>query len=197
MTLLVGLSGYARSGKNEAANALVNGGWRQAAFADKLRDFLYAVNPKIKTWPDTPPYELRRVIDTWGWEQAKDRFPEVRELLQRTGTEAGREILGENVWVNALFGGFDRENDALVVTDVRFPNEADAIRERGGTLIRVERPGVLPKRASDGTVHRSETALDRYGFDHVIVNDMSVEYLHGQVMLATFAGPQRSLLTRW
>lgn len=176
-SLIVGLSGYARSGKNEAAEALVQFGWRQAGFADKLREFLYAVDPLIPGHYGAGNLRLRTLVDTAGWEYAKVNHPEVRALLQRAGTEAGRKVLGSNVWVDALFRGA-ADAPALVLTDVRFPNEAQAVADRGGVMIRIERPGVGPARDRMGRVHTSETALDDWNFDHTLVNDGSVRDLH-------------------
>jgi hypothetical protein len=95
----------------------------------------------------------------------------VRQLLQELGTEAMRKNLHENVWVNALMADYhpiklSQDNPSYwLVTDTRFPNEAEAIKERGGLLLRIERPGT-----STGS-HASETALDDYPFEYVIVND--------------------------
>lgn len=175
--LIIGLSGYSRSGKNEAAEALVQYGWKQAAFADKLREFLLAVDPVIPGPYGTGNLRLSVLIRDVGWEYAKDHYPEVRALLQRTGTEAGRRLLGPNVWVDALFRELE-DAPAVVITDVRFPNEARAVAERGGVVIRIERPGVGPARDKVGRVHESETALDDWSYDHVLYNDGSVRDLH-------------------
>jgi hypothetical protein len=179
--LIVGLAGYARSGKNEAANVLVGRGWRQAAFADKLKDFVLAMNPLIPGHYGAGTLRLRTLVDRTGWDYAKVTYPEVRALLQRAGTEAGRKVIGADVWVDALF----REHadaPALVVTDLRFPNEAEAVRERGGILIRVTRPGVGPAKDKYGRVHESEVLLDDYDFDHHLINDGSVVDLHKKLV---------------
>lgn len=72
-----------------------------------------------------------------------------RKLLQLLGTEAGRNIIHPNIWVNALFADYpkivDMDDKGLdvyenwIITDVRFPNEAQAIKDRGGIVIRVNR----------------------------------------------------------
>ncbi|MDX3525108.1 hypothetical protein P1P75_01250 [Streptomyces sp. ID05-39B] len=175
--LIIGLSGYSRSGKNEAAEALVRFGWKQAAFADKLREFLLAVDPVIPGPYGTGNLRLSILVRDVGWEYAKDHYPEVRALLQRAGTEAGRKLLGPNVWVDALFRELE-DAPALVVTDVRFPNEAQAVTDRGGVVIRIERPGVGPAKDRIGRVHESETALDDWPFDHLLRNDGSTRALH-------------------
>lgn len=181
-TLLIGLSGYAGSGKDEAAKVLVAGGWRRDAFADRLRTFLYALNPLIPGHVGAGNLRLANVVDAYGWDAAKRTFPEVRQLLQRCGTEAGRAVLGSEVWVDALMREFDPANEALVVTDVRFPNEADAIRKAGGVLVRIERPGVGPNTAPDGSVHQSDVALDGYDFDVTVQNDGDVIDLHERLL---------------
>ncbi|MEU8133267.1 hypothetical protein [Streptodolium elevatio] len=175
---LIGLSGYARSGKDEAAKALVAGGWRQVAFADKVKDFVCALDPMVPSTRGGQPMRLSTVVARRGWDYAKTWYPEVRVLLQRAGTEAGRRILGQDIWIDALFRDI-AEEPAVVISDVRFPNEAQAIADRGGLLIRIERPGVgvMP--------HESETALDDWPFDHVLVNDGTVEDLHRKVVGAT------------
>jgi hypothetical protein len=105
----------------------------------------------------------------------------VRQLLQKLGTEAMRNGLHNNVWVNALFADYkpiklsQDDPSYWLVTDTRFPNEADAITERGGILLRIERPGT-----STGD-HPSETALDDYPFEHVIMNDGDLNDLINKV----------------
>ena len=92
----------------------------------------------------------------------------VRELLQKIGTDALRDNLHQDVWVNALMVDY---NPTLnwVITDTRFPNEAEAIKKAGGIIIRIERPGVKPVNP-----HPSETSLENWKFDHVINNDGSL-----------------------
>lgn len=115
-----------------------------------------------------------------------------RKLLQLLGTEAGREILHPNIWVNALFadyksgyveqgvGWVETENDYpnWIITDVRFPNEVKVIEDRGGVVIRVNRDYKNPLMPDVAIPeHPSETALDDHDFKHVIENDGSIEEL--------------------
>ena len=136
----------------------------------------------------------------------------VRMLLQHFGTEVGR-LIHRNFWVNALFADYnpkgfyhnidDSTNDYdvypnWIITDVRFPNEAEAIKERGGFIIRINRDSpcevcsltisekrgnacrevACPRGRSDykGN-HPSETSLDDYNFDYVIDNNGTIEEL--------------------
>ena len=180
---IIALSGYARSGKDEAARALVEEeGFVQVAFADKLREMIYAINPIVAHVEDenrvSPivgeakplvsvrgtkicehrPMYVKDVIDRYGWGGYKETFygPEIRRLLQRLGTEGGRQTLWDTIWIDAALTGLD-ENAKVVVSDARFFNEFDAVRDRGGYVWRIERPGVGP--VSD---HPSETEAPNY-----------------------------------
>jgi len=177
---LVAFSAYAQSGKDEAAKALAEIGFVRIAFADKLREFLYLLDPVVDfAYPATPEgsgelVRLRDVIDEFGWDGYKQTHyvDEIRPLLQRLGTECGREVLGENTWVDAALNGLDPDGK-YVVTDCRFPNEAQAVKDRGGKIYRIHRPGVGP-----ANNHPSETSLDDWLFDGVIFNDSTVENFH-------------------
>lgn len=117
-----------------------------------------------------------------------------RELLQLLGTEALRNVIHENCHVNSLFADYKAEellnNPQLnvtdysnskfpnwLITDTRFPNEAKAIKDRGGIIIRVERPRPFDHPTELGNTHPSETSLDNYIFDYVIKNDGTIEEL--------------------
>ncbi len=161
---VVGVRGYAGSGKDSVAQVLVSRhGFERAAFADALKKLAYKADPIVS--PDGR--RLSGVIDEIGWDRAKTESPEVRKTLQRLGT-AARDVLGEDVWVDALFRRH-RGARCLVVPDVRLPNEMEAMRARGGRVVRVVRPGVGPVNG-----HISETALDGTEPDAVIENDGSL-----------------------
>jgi hypothetical protein len=98
----------------------------------------------------------------------------VRDFLQRLGTDAIRNGLHTNAWVNALMADYRKidynddeqpEYPNWIITDTRFPNEAQAIKDAGGIVIRVDRPGVKP--IND---HPSEVGLDDWKFDYKIAN---------------------------
>jgi hypothetical protein len=121
----------------------------------------------------------------------------VRQLLQEFGTEACRNNVHPNFWVNALFsdyrysgkvdsieatasdGGYyskqtyNEEFPDWIITDMRFPNELNAIKDRGGITVRVER-GIHPNNPSIAQNHISETALDNATFDYTIDNNGSM-----------------------
>lgn len=184
--ILIGLSGYARSGKDTAAEVLVdNFGFTRVAFADKLREVLYKLNPVVhQDWHTSQTLDyvpntirLQDVIDTYGWDGYKETEygTEIRGLLQRLGTEAGRETLWDSIWVDAALDNLDPEG-RYVITDCRFTNEAQAILDKGGEVWRVSRKGVGPANA-----HASETGLDGWDFDKHLLNDSTVEEFVEQV----------------
>lgn len=139
-------------------------------YASKLKQIgglILGVPPRsfeFREWKEAP------LGGVWG-----DLTP--RLLLQKLGTEGGRELIHENIWVNALFADL-KEDSKWIITDVRFPNEADEIKRRGGYLIRVERD------VADSGNHPSETALDDYeGFDEVIFNESGLLQLIEKVKM--------------
>lgn len=183
---IIGLSGFARTGKDEVAKILVEDhGFTRVAFADKLREMLYALDPIVsvgfsnfggETFHVDSMYSItvQKVIDEHGWNGYKETMygDEIRRLLQRLGTEAGRETLWDSIWIDAAFAGHS-EDAKIVVADARFYNEFDAVRARGGQIWRIERPGVGP--LND---HASETeATDYPYFSYNINNEGTLEDL--------------------
>lgn len=195
---LIGMIGRRRSGKDTFAKTLVEElDFRRVAFADPLRDAALALDPIVG--PTSLPgdlvpsyHRLSEVIDTLGWEVAKDFAPEVRRILQALGTDAIRKLDDEfwvriamervgdlqtgmthSGWSGRVVRSFD--GHSVVVTDCRFPNEAEAIRQAGGVIVRVERPGATE--AAEEDLHASETALDDYPEDYVVPNTGTLEDL--------------------
>lgn len=164
--MIIGLTGYAQSGKDTVANILVrNYSFTRIAFADPIRDFLYAVNPMAGGEP------IRIRVDSDGWDKAK-RHPEVRRLLQSVGLTA-RTQFGQDFWVYQAISKMEQAQvNRIVVTDVRFTNEAKTLKELGAQLWRIKRVGVG---AVNG--HVSETELDTYPVDQTFANNGSIEDL--------------------
>lgn len=176
--MIIGLSGYARSGKDEAAKGLEFFGFQRVAFADKMREFLYVLNPLVMGTTEMP-VRLKYVVDRYGWDGYKETpwGKDMRELMQRLGTDCGREMLYDSVWVDAALDDYRTGKiRSAVISDVRFPNEAEAIKELGGFVVRVVRPGVYPANG-----HESETALDFWDFDDRVLNNSTIEVLHERV----------------
>jgi hypothetical protein len=168
--MLIGFSGVAQSGKNSCADILcAEHGFQQTAFADPLREAMLRLNPYIDQ-----NVRLASTVERYGWEFAK-KYPECRALMQRMGTEVGRELFGQNFWVDLCLSKINGETD-VAITDVRFKSEASAIKANGGKLVRITRTGFGPING-----HRSETELDDYAFDAYINNDGSLPQLSEKV----------------
>lgn len=163
---IVGLSGYARTGKDTVADILVEDfGYRRITFADRLKNFIAAVFP-----------EVAARVDAVGWEEAKEQI-EVRRALQAVG-QAAKEHIHPDVWIISALGDMSiYEGERLVITDVRFFNEADVVTDRNGMMVRICRDGVGP--ANDDA---SEISMDRYDrYFAVIPNDGSIEDLRSKI----------------
>lgn len=181
--LMIFLNGNIGSGKNEVARYLSSRyGFSQYAFGDKIREGLYALNPSVVG------RGLQDVVDTVGWDRAKREVPEVRRLLQVFGTEAGREIHGENAWANLVNATMNPCNDSrpAVVSDLRFPSEFEYFKERYGAwskfliqIIHITKPDVTNQEA-----HVSESMdveAEFPGYVRELSNDGDIKDLHAKV----------------
>jgi len=159
---LIGLSGYKQSGKGVLANHLIDQ-WSFVRFewSGRLKAALSAMGVEDDFLHGGRKEEIVPVFN------ATSRF-----LMQTLGTEWGRDLVDKDLWVNLCcihdIEPALRANRSVVLEGTRFPNEVQAIRDRGGIVIHVTRPGC----GSDG--HRSEILPD---FDLEIVNDGSKEDL--------------------
>lgn len=177
---IIGLNGVARAGKDTIADILRNlYGHEPKSFSEVLNQALVNLNPWLVFVTDfgrkTGSIRYADYVEEHGYEKAKET-PEVRRLLQAMGTEVGRNLLGADIWVDAMFNDVEAWGKTAIV-NVRFPNEYQAVKDVGGVVWRVERPGFEP---SNG--HISDTALDGYEFDAVIQNDGTVHDLAEKVM---------------
>lgn len=164
---LVGLCGAAGVGKDTVAEVLVREhGFRRMAFADPIKDALAAM--------------LGGLFLTRAHSHDNKELPieglgvSYRMLVQTLGTEWGRQMIGEDFWVAILRRRLAIEVDAttpVVVSDVRFANEAAWVREFG-VLWHIRRPGVAPVRA-----HASEAGIVPRNGEPVLMNDGSLNDL--------------------
>lgn len=174
---IVGLVGKKRSGKDTFAQRLVDEhGFVRIAFADALRDCALYLDPIVGTEDDAgrEPLRLSRLVDRDGWEAAKD-CGEVRRTLQNFGI--GIRRLDPEFWIGTALSRLpEHDGRPVVITDVRFRNEAQAIKEqphRMGWLVRITRPGM-----DRSDTHVSEVEQDSIAVDAEICNDQNVEQLH-------------------
>jgi len=168
---IIGLTGYAQSGKDTVANILVEKyGYKKIAFADKIRDFLYAMNPLVAC---SPSGYLQGLVDLVGWDKAKQE-PQVRMLLQNVGV-AAREVIAEDIWIISALANVGVD-DKIVIADVRFENEAEILKSLGGQIWRVKRLGVEAVNR-----HISETQMDGYKVDQIFINNGTIEDLENLI----------------
>ena len=169
--MIIGLSGYAQSGKDTVAKVLIEEyGFTRIAFADKIREFLYDLNPQVKVGYDTMT-NIKLMVDLDGWDKAKQN-PTVRKLLQDIGVSA-RNIFGEDFWVEQALKPVASGGN-YVITDVRFPNEAVAVRKFGESQVwRIKRDGVEAVNR-----HISEIAMDDQRVDQILTNRGTIEDLN-------------------
>lgn len=180
----IALVGHARAGKDTVAQHLVrHHGFTRIALADPLKHALVVLNPLIPTADGTE--RLGNLVSERGWEGAKEANNEVRRLMQTMGTEVVREILGSDIWLRLALRAarpLMATGRPVVISDVRFPNEAVAFRRLGLLLVRIRRPGF----ALDSS-HESETSCVDIDCDTELVNDCSISMLNNriEVMLAS------------
>uniref|UniRef100_A0A6C0LYL1 Uncharacterized protein n=1 Tax=viral metagenome TaxID=1070528 RepID=A0A6C0LYL1_9ZZZZ len=174
--LLIGLSGKMGSGKNYIAEKILpiilnkmitNIQYYYIAFGDQMKVEVGCRNKDLS-------------YDSLFNEKTK----EVRQMLQEYGTKNGRDKYGEDIWIRSLSLWMEiyknrtpNKNNIFIVTDVRFRNEAQWIKQHNGILLRVNAPNRTASRvkqegSEDIQNHLSETDLDNYPFEYVINNDI-------------------------
>lgn len=167
MQKIIGLVGQAGSGKDTIGEAIINRLRsnnilsRRFAFGDNLKSvasILTGVN--INSFHDQYKKENFTV-------NVNGRFINLRTLMQELGTDILRNYFGPNIWVNSLSRSFLFDSCRFpVITDVRFKNEAEFVKNNGGVLIKIDNPYLSKK-----STHISETELNTIVPDYVIFNN--------------------------
>ena len=173
---LIGLySSAPASGKTTIANYLNNHGYRTISFASPLKTMVRVFLREFGLHHET--------IDQYLFINKEYPIPEVgvsaRHLCQTLGTEWGRACVHPEIWVNVWRRGVEsslKRGIDVVADDCRFPNEFRTIKELGGEIWRIERPGFV----FSGS-HVSEGALNHHHFDHVVTNDANLTQLYAYV----------------
>jgi hypothetical protein len=169
---LIGLTGQAGCGKDTFADFLCEAeAYRRIAFADPLKDAICNILGVSREKLEDRDYK-ERVIPSIG------KSP--RQMMQTLGTEWGRERVNPSLWTVLAE---ERINVRLqyrhvVVTDVRFENEASLIRNMGGIIIKIHRYNI------DAMRHASEAGIElRLGRDLIIINNKDLSHLKEQAIL--------------
>ncbi|MDB4312088.1 deoxynucleotide monophosphate kinase [bacterium] len=161
MNMVIGVTGLARAGKDTVAGHL-RCSWTGAihpssfAFADPIRAML----------------SVGLGISDWFLDEGKDEVHPlygvtVRHMMQTLGTEWGRGVICDDVWLKAMDNRVCAAGGPVIITDVRFENEAQFVRERG-VLVHVQRPGTV---LAEGADHVSEAGIIYRPDDLKVVND--------------------------
>ena len=187
--MIIGISGKAGSGKDTAAKML------EVLYANPDISYEDFSNRKYKNFADIQIVHFADIlketvqvlfgIGEWetNTQEGKKTTIEwigktVRELLQGVG-QGLRDVIDPNLWIKVLFANTENWSN-YIIADVRYPNELDAIKERNGILLRIDR-----KDAGAGN-HSSEIALDDYKeWDVHIENNGSIEDLFEAMRIFT------------
>lgn len=180
--MIIGISGKIGSGKDTLGLIAQVQGFQVKKFAYKLKQIVALLTGCTVEDLENQEFKNKYLPAEWQGYDDVTALLTYRWLMQVVGTEAMRDVIHNNIWVNALFADYKMQSHTgptrdlkypnWIITDVRFPNEAQAIKDRGGLLVRIERPSAT---SFDGmakvTEHPSETSLDTYnGWDLVIYN---------------------------
>ncbi len=178
--ILIGLTGRAQSGKDSVADYLeVQHGFIGMAFADPIKNAIDVM--------------FGEDVDDGRDKEAPIRWigKSPRELMQTLGTEWGRQMICEDIWVRCLGNAMSENLDTndphpIVIADVRFENEARWIRNHGGKIWLIRRPDAAPVRP-----HSSEDGIPEELLNGIIDNDGTLAELHKKVnvaLLMSFTG---------
>lgn len=167
--LIIGFGHKAQVGKDTAADWLRMYGFQRVGFADSLKETCRAAFG----FTQEQLYGSEKMIVDAYW----DMTPV--EALQKVGTNLFRDGFDEDFWVKSAVKKINKLR-RVVISDVRFPNEVEAIHDLGGIVIRVDRPN-RPDTGRDPN-HPSETALDGIEYyDSLILNDGTLSEYHDKI----------------
>ena len=182
--------------------------WEIKKFADKLKDIVCLLIGCTRYQLENREFKEKELGEEWGvwkvikqdgtqfggihtnkkdaeftlsvcsWSNCQVVFEKMtpRKMLQQVGTDLFRNQLHPNTWTNATFADYQDNN--WIITDVRFPNELEAIKKHNGITIRINR-GLVERTGKmiQEPEHISETALDNAKFDYVIENNCTIDDL--------------------
>lgn len=159
---LIGIHGRARSGKDTAADYLVRyHGFERYSFADPLKA---GIEVMLDWGSEHTHGDLKDQVDpTYGFSP--------RHAMQTLGTDWARDCLREDLWLVVADKKLEGK-ERVVIPDVRFDNEADFIRDKGGVIVHLHRSKIQKVE-----YHASEEGILMEKEDYFIKNDYSIEEL--------------------
>ncbi len=189
---VIGICGQAGSGKDTAAKWFIERGYGKSSFADPIKFMLnQAFGWSMQDWENRHWKESKAVhAFPYRWKRPA-RSP--RFLAQWLGTDVVRNNFGQNAWVDLWKQRWhDTGQPRVVVADVRFQNEVDAIHKLGGIVLRIVRKGDTSGDwhfDADGdpvvVPHESERTNELRNIDHSIANDGTIPELY-EALARTF-----------
>lgn len=167
--------------------------WEVKKFADKLKDIVCLLIGCTREHLEDREFKEKTLGEEWWYyTDGKNIYPYTsyegnvknlslvlptpRILLQQIGTDLFRNQLHTNCWINATFANYTTDSN-WIITDCRFKNEANAIKDRGGIVIRINRDTLNTSQFR----HQSEVDLDDYEFDYTIYNNSDISSLINSV----------------
>ena len=210
--MIIGVCGFIGSGKDTVADYLQNfHEFRRESFASTLKDAVAAVFGWDRTMLEgrtKEAREWREQVDPWWAERLGMPTLTPRWVLQYWGTEVCRKAFHDDIWIASLENKLRTSKDSIVISDCRFPNEIQSIRNAGGQIVWVQR-GELPDwydtavAANQGhnwavqdlkmrKIHASETAWVGTHFDAILDNNQTIDELYKQA--ASIVSNEVSLL---
>lgn len=200
--MIIGICGFIGSGKDTAADYLVNfHEFKRESFAASLKDAVAAVfgwDREMLEGRTKSSREWREQVDTWwanrlGMPQLTPRW-----VLQYWGTDVLRGHFHDDIWIASVEHKVQQSLDSIVITDCRFPNEIAGLKSQGAKIVWVQR-GPLPDwynlaiqenvHKSEAAkwelikrkIHASETSWVGTEFDAVINNNGTIDQLYSQL----------------
>lgn len=199
--MIIGICGLIGSGKDTAADYLVNfHEFKRESFAASLKDAVAAVfgwDREMLEGRTKASREWREQVDEW-W-AARLSIPHLtpRWVLQYWGTDVLRGHFHDDIWIASVEHKVRQSKDSIVITDCRFPNEIKGLKEQGAKIVWIQR-GIIPhwysiaEQANRGDnkaaqwlkendIHASETSWAGTQFDLVVDNNSSIDALYKQL----------------
>jgi hypothetical protein len=199
--MIIGITGFIGSGKDTIADYLTTyHGFKRISFAASLKDAIaniFGWERELLEGTTKTSREWREQKDVW-WSDRLNMEITPRWVLQYWGTEVCRKAFHEDIWVASLEHKLLSSKDDVVITDCRFINEVNAIKNAGGITMRVSRGEKpiwydLAESVNTGrdpsaqrflgkyNVHASEYSSVGIKYDYYVDNNGTIDDLHNNI----------------
>jgi len=173
--MIIGLCGAAGSGKDTTANILKNylTSVEILAFAKPLKDAAKILFNFTEEQLHDPI--SKEVVDS-RWNKSP------REIFQWLGTQVLRNQIDKDFFIKHMEQRINQsDKDTIIITDIRFDNEAELIKNLGGIIIKIIRPNATTTKHNN---HETEQGITMSLVDEIILNNHNtLEELSNKVIL--------------